>query len=198
MAFDPITTASIDDSLTGSAPGQSPVELDYLRPTGFKFQITNIPNVSFFCQAANLPQMSIGSPMQNTPLTDIPYPGDKLQFGELIIRFLVQEDMANYKELYNWLIGLGSPQDHKQFKDFIKTQQYRFPTNGKQRELAQFSDADLYILDSNNNATQKIHFVDAFPISLSGLDFDISSGDQPYFVGIAAFRYRLFTLETVK
>ena len=32
-----------------------------------------------------------------TPLATLPYPGDKIQFGELLIRFLVQEDMSNYE-----------------------------------------------------------------------------------------------------
>ena len=152
MAYDPLTTAIAE----GTGAGTSPQELDFLRPTGFRFTVSNMPNASFFCQAANIPQMSIGSPMQMTPLTDIPYPGDKLQFGELVIRFLVQEDMANYKELYNWLIGLGSPQDHKQFKQFLDKQTYKYPKDApKQKELGQFSDADLYVLDSNNNPKQK-------------------------------------------
>lgn len=91
MAYNPITNIS-EAGYTGSS---NPTELDYLRPNGFRFQIHNIPNVSFFCQAANLPQMSIGSPQVETPLSTLVFPGEKLSFGELIIRFLVQEDMAN-------------------------------------------------------------------------------------------------------
>ena len=90
----------------------NPGELDYLRPNSFKFMVHNIPNVSYFCQAANIPEINIPAAEQPTPLVDIPYPGDKLQFGPLMIRFLVQEDMMNYKELYDWLIGLGFPEDH--------------------------------------------------------------------------------------
>ena len=91
---------------------------------------------------------------------------------------------------------MGSPEQHKQFTDFIQSQNYRFP-NGRGKESAQFSDADLFVLDSNNNPNLRISFTDVFPISLEGLDFDISSGDQNYFVGVAAFRYRLFKIETV-
>lgn len=195
MAYNPITNIS-EAGYTGSS---NPTELDYLRPNGFRFQIHNIPNVSFFCQAANLPQMSIGSPQVETPLSTLVFPGEKLSFGELIIRFLVQEDMANYVELYNWLTGLGSPESHKQFTEYVDGQRYRFPNqNPRSKDLGQFSDADLFILDSNNNPNVKVTFIDAFPISLEGLDFDISTGDQNYFVGVAAFRYRLFKVETVK
>jgi hypothetical protein len=52
-------------------------------------------------------------------------------------------------------------------------------------------------LDSNNNPNMEILFKDAFPIALSGLDFDISGGDSPYFVGIASFKYRIFNIKPV-
>lgn len=192
MVYSPITNvqeAGANNTIT---------ELDYLRPNGFRFQIHNIPNVSFFCQAANLPQMSLGTTEFQTPLSNLNFPGEKLQFGELIIRFLVQEDMSNYKELYNWLVGLGSPERHSQFTEYVDGQRYRFPNqNSKAKDLGQFSDATLFVLDSNNNPNVEIRFKDVFPISLEGLDFDISSGDQNYFVGVAAFRYRIFDVETV-
>ena len=54
--------------------------------------------------------------------------------------------------------------------------------------LAQVSDATLFVLDSNNNPNVKITFIDAFPTSLEGLDFDISQGAGDYFVGIAGFQ----------
>jgi len=194
MAYNPIP--SVTDS---SFPAKSPSELDYLRPNGFTFQIHNMPNVSFFCQAANIPEISMGYPTQNTPLSDIAYPGDKLQFGELMIRFLIQEDMTNYNELYGWLRGLGFPEKHQEFTDYINSQAYRTATANKStREgIAQVSDATLFVLDSNNNPNIKITFKDAFPISLSGLDFDISNGTGDYFIGIASFKYRIFSIEKV-
>ena len=194
MAYNPIT--NITEATWDS---NNPSELDFLRPNGFKFQVHNMPNVSFFCQAANIPEISTGFPTQNTPLVDIPFPGDKLQFGELIIRFLIQEDMTNYRELYAWLRGLGFPERHKEFSDYIKSQDYRTATTNKRNKeaVAQVSDATLFVLDSNNNPNVRIQFKDAFPISLSGLDFDIANGTGDYFIGIAAFKYRIYDIEPV-
>ena len=108
MAYTP-TIAINQGTHTGlNTAAQSSSELDYLHPNGFKFQVHNIPHVAFFCQGANIPDISMGFPVQTTPLSDIPYPGDKIAFGDLNIRFLIQEDMTNYKELYDWMIGLGS------------------------------------------------------------------------------------------
>lgn len=178
---------------------QQPSDLDYLKPNGFKFQIHNLPNVSYFCQAANIPAIQIGSPEFQTPLSNIPVPGDKLTYGDLVIRFLVQENMSNYLELYNWLVGLGFPESREQYKNWNESQRYRFPAISDKRlgALGNFSDADFFILDSDNNPNVKITYYDVFPVSLEALDFDISSGRADYLVGIAAFKYRQYTVEAL-
>jgi hypothetical protein len=116
-----------------------------------------------------------------------------------MIRFIIQENMANYNELYEWLIGLGFPESHKQYTDFSNSQSYRFPNIrvDKQQALGNFSDASLFILDSNNNPQTKIVFQDAFPTSLCGLEFVLSSGNTDYFQGVASFRYRQYKIEAV-
>ncbi len=178
---------------------QQPSDLDYLKPNGFKFQIHNLPNVSYFCQAANIPAIQLGSPSMPTPLSDLPVPGDKLSYGDLVIRFLVQENMSNYIELYNWLIGLGFPNDRQEYKNWNESQRYRFPAIADKRlgALGNFSDADFFVLDSDNNPNVKITYYDVFPVSLEALDFDISTGRADYLVGIAAFKYRHYTIEAL-
>jgi hypothetical protein len=41
----------------------------------------------------------------------------------------------------------------------------------------------------------KLNFQDLFPVSIEGLDFDLTTAGMEYFIGIAAFRYKLFTIE---
>jgi hypothetical protein len=193
-----MTTTNITNVTEATWDSSNPNELDYLRPNAFKFQVHNIPNVSYFCQAANIPEMNLPPAVQTTPFVDIPHPGDKLDFGVLMIRFLIQEDMKNYKELYDWMVGLGFPESRDQYVKFGKTQEYRFPDiSPSQREgLAAGSDASLFLLDSNNNPITEIVFRDAFPVSLQGLDFEISSGQTDYMVGVAMFRYKDYIIET--
>ena len=134
-----------------------------------------------------------------TPLSDIPVPGDKLSYGDLVIRFLVQENMSNYLELYNWLVGLGFPESRDQYIKWNEAQRYRFPAVSDKRlgALGNFSDADFFILDSDNNPNVKISYYDVFPVSLEGLDFDISTGRADYLIGNAAFKYRHYTVEAL-
>ena len=194
-----MTTTNITNVSEASWSNANPNELDYLRPNAFKFQIANIPNTSYFCNAANIPEMNLQPAIQPNPLVDIGHPGDKIEFGTLMIRFLIQEDMKNYKELYDWLVGLGFPKDHKQFAEYTKTQEYRFPdiSPENQQGLGQYSDATLTLLDSNNNAKIVFRFVDAFPISLQGLDFEIVTGSTDYMIAVAMFKYSYFDIEVL-
>ena len=171
---------------------------DYLRPNAFRFSIKDLPRTSFTCQSANLPDMQLGFATQPTPFVDIPTMGDKINFGEFTIRFLVSEDMANYLELYRWLLALGFPNDYSQFKAFANRRPSRFPfvtkLSGKEEVLA-YSDGTLTILDSTNNPKVNIIFKNLFPISLQALDFDIASQTVEYFTAIATFKYTIFEVE---
>jgi hypothetical protein len=175
-----------------------PTTYDYLRPNAFRFSVKDIPNVSFTCQSANLPQLALGFASQPTPFTDIPRIGDKLDFGEFTIRFLISEDMSNYIEIYNWLVALGFPKDYTQFNALIKNRPSRFPFKVNQQgesEVLAYSDATLTILDSTNTPKVNIIYKDIFPVSLEGLDFDIASAGVEYFTAIASFKYTLFEVE---
>ena len=191
MAYTP--TANISEATFDAG---NPGELDYLKPNGFRFQVHNLPNVSFFCQSANIPDITIGEAQVSTPLQDYFTPGEKLTFGTLNIRFLIQENMANYKELYNWMRGLGNPEETEEYTQYLQKQLYRFPGQTVVKSIAGlFSDASLFVLDSNNNPSSEIQFQDAYPTALSGLDFDLT--DSEYFIGLASFRYRQYKIITV-
>jgi hypothetical protein len=171
---------------------------DYLRPNAFRFGIKDMPGVSFTCQSANIPDLQLGFALQPTPFVDIPTIGDKLNFGEFTIRFLISEDMSNYLELYRWLIALGFPDNYSQFSTFAQNRPSRFPfvtkTSGKEEVLA-YSDGTLTILDSTNNPKVNIIFKSLFPISLAALDFDIASSTVEYFTAIASFKYTIFEVQ---
>jgi len=190
-------TANINN-LQSNFYNSLPKTYDYLRPNAFRFGVKDIPNVSFTCQSANIPDIQLGYAVQPTPFVDIPTIGDKINFGELAIRFLISEDMSNYLELYRWIVAIGFPKDYNQFSTFVKDRPSRFPfvtnTNGTSEILA-YSDATLTILDSTNTAKVNIIFKNLFPTSLSALDFDIASGSVEYFTAIASFKYTIFEVE---
>ena len=51
----------------------TPIEnRNFLSPLGFKFALKRSPSVAFFCNQANIPEMTLGVADQPTPFKDIP------------------------------------------------------------------------------------------------------------------------------
>jgi len=160
-----------------------PANINPLSPNGFNFSISKLPEVSFFCQEVNLPGISTQTAEMNTPFSLLPFAGDIITYEDLQVQFLVDENMLNYTAIYNWLIGLGFPEDNKQFSDFTNN-----AIGGYSRTDREFSDATLQILGSNNQPVKSIHFIDILPINLSTLTFQSTNTDVNYLVGSATFK----------
>ena len=86
-------------------PGTPIGNRNFLSPIGFKFSLKRSPGVAYFCNEANIPDMSLSIAEQPTYLRNIPLPGDKIEFGDLNLRFMVDEDLTNYMEIQNWIRG---------------------------------------------------------------------------------------------
>jgi len=169
---------------------------NYMSPLGFKLILTKTPKVDFLCQSANIPQISMGTAVQPSYLKDIPVPGDKVLYDDLTVRFLVDEKMENYLAIYKWITGLGYPESIGQFKQLRKDD---IRTNASASDEGdpryfEFSDATLQILSSNYKPSVLVNFKDAFPISLSTLEFDVSQRDYSFFTASVTFKYTIFNI----
>ena len=145
---------------------RQPTELDYADPTKFKFSIQKLPKVEFFTTAANLPGINLGESIFPTPIKQVPVMGDDLTFDNLEIEFIVDAQLENYRELHQWLVGIGVPKARTQFADLVQANKDRFPTEGRDSKATDagkvkygasplgpiFSDATLNVLTSKNTA----------------------------------------------
>ena len=169
----------------------SPKNKNFLSPVGFKFIIGRTPNVDYFCQAAAIPEVSIGAREISTPVKDYTVPGDKMTFGDLNLSFLVNEDLDNYYEIYKWLKGLTNPKHQREFYEYLDTVNEK----GRPKDFdKQMSDARLLILNSNYNAISIVNFYNIFPTSLSTLEFDASATDINYFTAQVNFKYTIYEI----
>ena len=164
---------------------------NFLSPIGFVFLLDKARKTSFLCQKANLPTMVLGD--VNIPtagFVPIPVEGN-IQYQDLSIEFIVDEDLRNYMELHNWMRALGTPQSRGERNQW-QVQWEDHPT-----EHGRFSDATLQVLNNNNLANFDIVFKSLFPTSLSSLPFDVTSGDNNYLTATATFRYILYEIRNV-
>ena len=169
-----------------SALQNQPDNISFLSPIGFKFQLNNFPDVNYFCQSATLPGISINTISVPTPLKTIELSGDEVQFEELSIRFIVDENMKNWLSIYDWIVGLGFPTQEGQEK-YRKLE--------KASELT--TDATLTVLTSNMNPQIHFRFKDAFPLNLSSVAFDSGGTDIDYVTADVSFRYDFYRVENL-
>jgi hypothetical protein len=166
---------------------------NFLSPTGFKFTLNRSPKVAFFCNQANIPDLSLSVATYPTRLgRDVPEPGNKIDFGDLNLTFLIDENLENYMEIQNWMRGLGYPED---LNELYNLQKEYF---AKERESAKmmniYSDATLFIQNSARIPTIQIRFKDLFPYSLSTLSFDATQTDTEYFTAEVSFKYTIYSI----
>ena len=173
-------------------PGTPIDNRNFLAPTGFKFSLKRSPGVAFFCNQANIPSLDLGIAIQPTYLKDIDVPGDKIQFGDLTLRFLVDEDLVNYMEIQKWIRGLGYPESVQEFDELEK--EAVLPVNFGRAGDNIYSDGTLQILSSNLVAKFNVNFKDMFPYSLSTITFDATDTDIEYFTADVSFKYTIYNL----
>jgi len=175
---------------------RQPDKLDYASPTQFRFGIHQLPKVEFFATAVNIPGISLGTAIMSTPYKDIPLPGEKLEYGNLSIEFLVDEYLENYISLHNWMTGLGFPQDRAEFKTYRDVTSNTPTTSAKvpTPDRAMYSDAFIMILSNKNNPILEINFEDIFPVSIGDLDYSQAATDVEYIKVTAEFAYKIYTM----
>jgi hypothetical protein len=153
------------------------------------FSIIKLPEIQFFCQEVNLPDINLPAITQATPLSSPKHPGDKLEFGPLNVTFLIDEDLKNWKAIYNWMVALGFPRDRVQFSNYISANQTTLNNSITQITT---SDAVLQILSSSNNPVSSIEFIDVFPTNLTQIQLQSTTNETTYLAGQATFEYTLY------
>ena len=165
---------------------------NFLAPVGFKFSLSKYPKVSFFSNTARIPDISLGTAIESTYLKDIDFPGEKLTYGELNVRFLVDEDLKNYMAIQKWIRGLGYPETMKEFTDLES--ESTMPANFGQPGDNIYSDGTLQILNSSLVPNFQVVFKDLFPYSLTTLSFDATDTDIEYFTAEVSMKYSIYNL----
>lgn len=152
-----------------------PTNINQLNVVSFATNFLRMPGVNYFCQRVNIPGISLANTIQSTPFANIPIEGDVLEFEDLSLAFVVDEDMQNYLELYNWLHALGFPERYAQYD------------NQAGKDIK--SDVDIIIHTNKSNPNYSIVFKDVFPISLGVLNFDTNNTDLEPIIVDATFKY---------
>ena len=190
MAYDEnITITNWSDNATTQ-------NLNFIAPSQFVFTLQRMSGVAFTCQTANIPNVSLSPSTQFARVKDTPIPGDTITYGDLLITFLVDENMANFSALHDWMKDITADIDTDDYNAYIN-RQAEFPTarNKNLKPIAPtMTDATMTVVDSNNNANVEVRFKDLFPTSLEALQFDITDTAMPYLTASATFAFSFYEI----
>ena len=155
---------------------EQPQNRNFLTPVGFKLDLELFAGVDFFCQSASIPEISMSFAQVPTPYRNIPIAGSGgVDFGDLQVRFIIDEDLVNYTAVHNWIRKFGL-------------------SDGRADEKDQYSRALLHVLSSHNNTNHIVEFTNLFPVSLTGVPFDASITDIEYLTADVTFKYEKYNI----
>jgi len=148
----------------------------------FQFVLDRVPNMSYFCQSANLPGIAFGSAEQPTVLGHpVKVPTGAFRFEDLELTFRVDENLTNWREIHNWIKSIGNYDSDEDTLPYDK----------------KTSDADLSITNSSYRPKINIHFKHVFPISLSGLNFNTTAIDSMEMTATVKFAFTGYEIKNL-
>jgi hypothetical protein len=141
-----------------------------LSPIGFKLTINRqkYANTEYFITSFSIPEITAGEIAMAFRGGIAFQSSESRQFGSLNLRFAIDEDMKNYTEIYNWI-----------------------KENTEKYEAA---DMILSVMSSHSTLNKQFQFKNAFPTSLSGVEFNTQANDVTYVQGEVTFRYDEFLI----
>ncbi len=148
----------------------------------------------------NVPALDLGVATQPNYLRDIPRPAEKLDFGDLTLTFMVDEDLVNFNEIQRWMRGLGFPESLDEiYKWQEQTEVYDYPNNYQHEgDLNLYSDGTLTIYNSAQQPSFKVVFENLFPVNLTLLQFDAQVTDETAISASVTFKYTIYNIREIE
>ena len=158
---------------------EQPANRNFLNPIGYILKLEKFAGVDFFCQTANVPDVSmptteVASRWRNVPIV----PGGGVTFGDFTVRFIVDEDLKNYNSIHKWMRDNGNADQMAR-----ETPEDDIYTNGQ-----------LHIVTSSYNPAFIVEYRDIFPVALTNLQFDATISDTEYITAEVTFKHQQFFL----
>jgi hypothetical protein len=120
-----------------------------------------------------------------SPFNPIPVPGDRVSYSELPLSFIIDEQMSNFIEVFNWIKGLGFPETFDQYR------------NLKNSEEGLLTDISIVIMNSHKNPNIEIQFKDCFPTGLSDVQLDTTQTDIIYPQATVSFAFLNYSIRQI-
>ena len=176
---------------------RQPTITDYAQNSQFRVTFPNFPVTEYFCTEINVPGVTMAQVDRPSSLANIPMVGDSISYENFTMTFIVDEELKNFQEMYDWMVNIGFPYKHSQYKSIERRD--RQGTGGANRigDRQLYDDLIITILSSKNNPVVRCKLFEAFPISLSGLTYTQTNPDVEYLTSSVEFAYMYYEFKAL-
>jgi len=169
---------------------RNPQNPNLLHSNKFQLNFSRSPNLQYFCQSMVVPGISLSEVPRTTPFVELYSPGDKAIYDILSVVFMVDEEMAAWKEIHDWIRAMTFPYE---YEEYVNLPNIARPI--VKEVFPQFSEAKLTILSNANIPSFEFTFVDIFPISLSSFGLSTMYSPDDVITADASFRYSYYNVK---
>lgn len=152
----------------------------------FSFKINRgTDTLELMLQKANLPGITVPDQSQPTIFgTTVPVPTMTVQFEPLVLEFLVDSDLNNWKSIYSWIRDITNIQDATNFD--LRYQKWHYTATLTIQPTVRCDGAEPVMFAK---------FFHVVPVRLSGLIFQSDTADAPILKSSVTFKYSYYELE---
>lgn len=166
-----------------------PTNLNDLKENAFSFSLSKAPTTTYKVTGVILPGLTGQGISMGNPLSKIQIPGDELNYDNLNIRFIVDEDMQNWRELHTWMTQLYTAKNSADLTT-LKADTITGSNLG-----GGTTDATLTIRTNKQNPNIRFKFQEVFPLSIGSLSFNSTVTDENILECDAVFAYTIFDVD---
>ena len=151
---------------------------NYMAPNNFEITIDKLtkPSIGYTIVQCSVPSFDIGRAETAFSTRNVPLHADKINYGDLNVTFLVDENLDNYIELHDWMLAQVIQNDEYD-KDY------------KRRDIK------IIINSSHNNKVRTVTLRGAFPTNISEISLDSQITDIGYATCQATFAFAYFSID---
>ena len=168
-----------------------------LSKNNFRLLIDKVPNTEFYVKSVNIPGLQFTETVLAAGIgLDAFFPGDKITFEALSVSFLVDEDLQNFKEIFDWMdsiVPVSDPSSYAAYVESVKTATGSM--SAIDNDMNQYSDITLVTNTNKNIPNRYFRFHDAFPISLSGIEMESGADGEPVLATVE-FRFTYYEIKS--
>lgn len=179
-----MTVPKLPDDIIHGGLNRQPINTNTAYSTNFRLMIPKVRTAVYFCTEVSFPDLSMEPIRVPVPFApSLKFFGNKIEHGELAVKFIVNEDFSNWFQMSEW------------FKKSLNY--YGFFQDGSQaRMLNLIADSgQLLILDNKKAPVARVLFDGLMITGLSNIPMNSAVADAPIIVCDATFQFTSYEIK---